>query len=108
MKIDYSAANRLTPNGTEGPNGSEGPSGIEKKNLPHSGDLQTGPLSGKDRASLSEQARLLARAHTALEETEEQRSDRVSALKEQIATGNYEIPVDELARRLAARFKLID
>jgi flagellar biosynthesis anti-sigma factor FlgM len=108
MKIDYSAANRLTPNGTDGPNGSDALNSIEKKNPAHGGDLQTGSLSGKDRASLSEQARLLARAHNVLEETDEQRSERVNALKEQIATGNYEIPVDELARRLASRFKLID
>ena len=102
MKIDYSSTNRLTPNGTDSA------SGIDKKSVPHSGDQRLGQMSGKDQASLSEQARLLAKAHAALEETDAQRSERVIALKEKVAAGNYEIPVDALARQLAKRFKLTD
>lgn len=102
MKIDHNAANRLTPNGTESA------SNIDKKTVTASADQQANRLAGKDQASLSEQARLLAKVHSVLEETDVQRSERVEALKAQIVSGNYEIPINELAKRLADRFKLIE
>jgi flagellar biosynthesis anti-sigma factor FlgM len=102
MKIDYSSTNRLTSNGTDSA------SGIDKKSVPHSGEQRPGRMSGKDQASLSEQARLLAKAHAALDETETQRSERVAAIKEKVAAGNYEIPIDALAHQLAKRFRLSD
>jgi flagellar biosynthesis anti-sigma factor FlgM len=54
----------------------------------------------KDRAELSEQARLLAKARVASQETPDVRSDRVQELKQQIASGAYSIPYQDLARRL--------
>ncbi len=62
-------------------------------------------LSGKDAAVLSERARLLAKASAALEETPDVREERVRLLQEQVANGNYEVPVEALAKKLLSRLK---
>ena len=62
-------------------------------------------LSGKDQAMLSEGARLLAESLTALKAAPEVRADLVADLRAKIESGNYEIPYDELAKRLAAQLR---
>ncbi len=56
--------------------------------------------SGQDRVEMSENARLLAKARTALGNVEETNSDYLLMLKNQIASGDYTIQVSELARKL--------
>lgn len=62
-------------------------------------------LSGKDQATLSEGARLLAESLAALNNAPEVRADLVAQLRSQIESGEYEIPYDELAKKLAAVMK---
>jgi anti-sigma28 factor (negative regulator of flagellin synthesis) len=60
---------------------------------------------GKDRASLSESARLLARARAHLEESPATRAGVVQALKERVASGTYQVPLEGLVQRLLQRLK---
>jgi flagellar biosynthesis anti-sigma factor FlgM len=55
---------------------------------------------------VTESARLLAKARAELDSAEEVENERIQMLKQQIASGNYEIPVDELAKRLLAKRSL--
>lgn len=52
---------------------------------------------GKDEASLSARAKLLAKARANLEEVPEVRADRVDKFREQILDGTYEVPYEQLA-----------
>ena len=58
--------------------------------------------SGQDRVEMSENARLLAKARTALGNVEETNSDYLLMLKNQIASGDYTVQVSDLARKLVA------
>lgn len=58
--------------------------------------------SGQDRVEMSENARLLAKARTALGNVEETNSDYLLMLKNQISSGDYTVQVSELARKLVA------
>lgn len=62
-------------------------------------------LQRKDQAELSESARLLARALNEADETPAARAEQVRLLKEQVEAGAYEIPHEELARRLLAHLR---
>ncbi len=62
-------------------------------------------LSGKDRASVSERARLLAKARVSLNETSDVRPEKVDTLREQIETGNYQVPHEEIVKRLMSQFR---
>lgn len=59
--------------------------------------------SGQDKAEMSENARLLAKARAALGNQEEVDSERLSMLKQQIGSGDYTVQVGDLARKLAAK-----
>ena len=56
--------------------------------------------SSKDRAELSEQARLLSKARLAAHEAPDVRADRVQELKQRVTDGSYDIPYSDLARQL--------
>lgn len=56
--------------------------------------------SGQDRLEMSDNARLLAKARTALGSVSDVNSDRVSQLKEQVANGSYTVRIGDLAKRL--------
>ena len=58
----------------------------------------------QDKAQMSENARLLAKARGALGSVEEINNDRIVTLKDQIANGSYAVQVNELARKLVARY----
>jgi flagellar biosynthesis anti-sigma factor FlgM len=60
-------------------------------------------LNGKDTATLSESARLLARARQALEEAGDVRPDVVAALRQQVEAGAYQAPLEELVNKLLAK-----
>lgn len=59
--------------------------------------------TGQDRVEMSENARLLAKARTALGSTEDVNAERVALLKQQIESGDYTIQIGELARKLLAK-----
>jgi flagellar biosynthesis anti-sigma factor FlgM len=59
---------------------------------------------GQDKAEMSENARLLAKARAALGNADDVNSERLAILKQQIESGDYTVKVGELARKLAAKF----
>ncbi|MCX8023705.1 MAG: flagellar biosynthesis anti-sigma factor FlgM [Thermanaerothrix sp.] len=61
--------------------------------------------SSKDRAELSEQARMLAKARSALNETPEVQNERIEQLRQQIEAGTYTIPFEALAGHLLKLIK---
>ena len=60
--------------------------------------------AGQDKAEMSENARLLAKARAALGNVEDSDTERLVALRKQIESGDYTVQVNELARKLAAKF----
>ena len=60
-------------------------------------------LGGQDKVEMSKNARLLAKARTALGNTEEVESERLAMLKQQVQSGDYTVQVGELARKLLAK-----
>jgi negative regulator of flagellin synthesis FlgM len=62
--------------------------------------------ASKDKATLSERAKSLAKARTALEDVSDVRQNRVDELKEKIDSGKYEINYDALANKLLKQFGL--
>ncbi len=57
----------------------------------------------RDKAELSESARLLAKARVAVEELSDVENERVELLRQQIQDGSYSIPYDQLAKKLISR-----
>jgi flagellar biosynthesis anti-sigma factor FlgM len=60
-------------------------------------------VQGKDEASVSESARVMAKAYAALSDTPEVRNDRVESLRAEIESGQYAVPHEKLAEVLAKR-----
>lgn len=60
-------------------------------------------LKGKDQASLSESAKILAKAYQALSDSPETRAEMVDAIRTQIEAGEYSVPYDKLAEILAKK-----
>jgi negative regulator of flagellin synthesis FlgM len=92
MKIDNINSNRITQKQTENTSGVDKALKSDRENAES--------ITGKDKASLSDDARILAKSRTALEETPDIRTDRVDQLRQQIASGEYQVPVENLATRL--------
>lgn len=88
--------------------GAENTGAVEKYQRQVENEARLETLSGKDRASFSDRARLLARAHAAFESTPEMRSERVKQLREQVASGSYAVPLEALAKRMLSRLKEVD
>lgn len=80
---------------------------VEKETRQTEGARPEG-LAARDEATLSERARLLARARARLEETPEVRTDQVERLREAIDAGAYQVPVEALAQKLVARLRAED
>ena len=59
--------------------------------------------AGQDKAEMSENARLLAKARVALGKVDETDTERVAALRKQIENGDYTVQVSELARKLVTK-----
>lgn len=58
-----------------------------------------------DRAELSENARLLAKARTSFSKMEKVESEKVEHLRQQIEQGQYSIQYEELARQMLAVYQ---
>ena len=94
MKIENNGMTPITPKRTEGSQA------VDRKD--NRGEVNaTGGY--KDRAELSDNARLLAKARASLEELSEVERERVERLRDQIDSGTYTIPVEDLAKRLVSR-----
>ncbi len=102
MKVENNQTNRLTAKQVETP------TPVEKSLRAYQAETRPEGLQGKDKASFSDQARLLVKAHSTLEETPEVRANQVEELKNKIQSGNYEIPIENLAGILTARLKDLD
>lgn len=59
-----------------------------------------GAHNGGDEVNLSDRARLLHKAKTALAAAHEARSAQFEAVQQQLADGTYRVPLDELAAKL--------
>jgi flagellar biosynthesis anti-sigma factor FlgM len=94
MKIENNGINPLSANRPEAANR------IEKKNTLKSANPAVG---GQDKAEMSENARLLAKARVALGNVEDTDSERLALLKQQIESGDYTVQVSDLARKLVAK-----
>lgn len=68
---------------------------------------ETAPAEKRDRAELSEQARLLLKARSRLEQLTAEENERLEALRQSIESGNYQVPVEKLAEVLSSRLKNI-
>jgi negative regulator of flagellin synthesis FlgM len=97
MKIENNGVNPLTSKPTDGAHP------VEKNNR---ATESTSSAGSKDRATLSERAKDLSKARTALEEVSDVRSEKVESVKEKIEKGTYEIPYEALAKTLADRLGL--
>jgi flagellar biosynthesis anti-sigma factor FlgM len=94
MKIENNSLTPLSANRTEAANRVE-----KKNNLKNANPLG----GGQDKAEMSENARLLAKARVALGNVEETDSERLALLKQQIESGDYTVQVSDLARKLVAK-----
>ncbi|MDR3578319.1 MAG: flagellar biosynthesis anti-sigma factor FlgM [Anaerolineaceae bacterium] len=93
MKIENSGITSLPSNKAESSQRTD------KNN--RSADVQT--LGGdKDKAVVSDNARLLAKARTALDKSAETSDEKVNQLRSQVESGDYTLKIDEVAKKLAA------
>jgi flagellar biosynthesis anti-sigma factor FlgM len=93
MKIDNNILNQLQANKAEPAQQAEKQQKQVEKGV-HS--------PKKDTLEVSENARLLAKASAALNGVEESRSQKVNDLKELVNSGEYKVPHEELAKRIAS------
>jgi flagellar biosynthesis anti-sigma factor FlgM len=95
MKIENSGISPLSTNRPETT------TRVEKKS-----DLKnTQSVSGgKDKAEMSENARILAKARASLGSADDVNTERVAMLKQQITSGDYTVQLGDLARKLVAKF----
>jgi len=68
--------------------------------------LNASTLGTKDEASLSESARVLAKAYQAMGDTAEIRTEVVETLRQLIQSGEYQVPHEQLASILAKKFSI--
>ena len=99
MKIDSLSPNPLSTNQPEG-------AGSVKKS-DHADQTARTHAAATDRAELSERARLMGKARTALQNTPDVNQDKVNSVKQRVDNGTYQVPADELARRLLHRVNQI-
>lgn len=91
MKVENNSINPLLPNKAEGSRP------VERQSQPG----EASSISGaKDKAELSERARLLAKARVKLAESPDVDMERIERLQQKIREGTFSIPYEELARRL--------
>lgn len=90
MKVEQSHNNRIVQKQTDN-------AAAIERNLKAQENERADRLANKDQASLSEHARVLAKARVNLDELPDIRADRVNQLREQINSGTYQVPVEQLA-----------
>jgi len=95
MKIENNGLTPLAPKNTNAT------SRLDKKY--NSGETQS-VSGGRDKAEVSGNARLLAKARVALDATDQGESEQVSHLRTQVQSGDYTVQVEDVARKLAGKF----
>jgi len=90
MKVEHSQNNRIVQKQAENT------AAIERQQRAQAND-RAERSTNRDQASLSESARLLAKARLSLQELPDMRTERVAALREQVQAGTYQVPVEKLA-----------
>lgn len=93
MKIENNGINPLAPQGADSLQRAE------RKALNESDT----PLQRRDSVALSADARLLAKARSAVDSTPEIENERLNQIRQRIESGDYTVQVEEIARKLAAR-----
>lgn len=84
----------------------EGAASVTQTHVERAGHPEASQGTPKDQAALSEQARLLNKAHGAIAELPEVRTERVEGLREQVNSGSYKINLEALARKLLTQLGL--
>lgn len=97
MKIENNLLNQLQANKAESAQQ------VEKQQKQAE---QSSLTAQKDSLEVSEKGRLLSKARAALDGVEEARTQKVEDLKELVNQGNYKVPHEELAKRLAAHIDI--
>jgi flagellar biosynthesis anti-sigma factor FlgM len=98
MKVEQTQTNRLSNSQAEHANA------VERATRAYEQERMDA-LGGKDRASFSERAKELAKARSLLEDAPDVRADKVNGLRQQVESGAYQVPVDELVKRLMERLR---
>ncbi len=99
MKIDSLSPNPLSTNPPEGAG--------SVKNSNHADQTARTHGAASDRADLSDRARLMGKARAALQNAPDVNQEKVNSIKQRVDNGTYQIPADELARRLLHRVNQI-
>jgi flagellar biosynthesis anti-sigma factor FlgM len=97
MKIENTSLSPLSSKSAESPERVEKKEALRDTRSVH---------AGQDKAEMSENARLLAKARTALGNVDETDTERLAVLRKQIESGDYTVQVSELARKLVAKMYL--
>jgi negative regulator of flagellin synthesis FlgM len=100
MKIDGLSPNSISPNQTDA-------TGQVKNSSAKTDQSSRVQSASTDRAELSERARLMGKARAALQNTPDVNQEKVDEIKQRVDGGTYEIPAEELARRLQPRVNQI-
>ena len=97
-------SNAHASNGPQGPNriASGEPTPVQTGTVPEAAPPASGdaPVGGRDRVTVSDEGRLRARAEAAAAAATETRAELVSELREQVASGTYDLDPDAIARAL--------
>jgi negative regulator of flagellin synthesis FlgM len=96
MKVENSNLNPLNRPGVDGVNSADRDK-VRQTNTSGAGKAT------KDRATLSSGAQIMAKAMAAYKEEPEVRSEKLEALRQQIVSGDYQIPYDGLAKKLISK-----
>lgn len=99
MKIENNNISNANFNKTEAANQ------VDKQHAAYSTN-NASTVSSKDKAELSDNARLLSKARVALNETPEVDQAKVDDLKAKIQKGEYNIPYENLAEKMFSKLGL--
>jgi|WetSurMetagenome_2_1015567.scaffolds.fasta_scaffold121488_3 flagellar biosynthesis anti-sigma factor FlgM len=94
MKIDNNYTNPMQSQK------SENAQAVDKSQRQSEKATQAQQSPQRDSLVLSDKARLLSKARTALDEAPEVNSSRVEELKESVRQGNYQVNFNELAKKM--------
>ena len=96
MKIEQQPLNPLQTNRAEAAQQTDKQRAVERQNVEPQ----------RDRAELSDKAKLLAKARVEMDKTSVSDSKKVEDLKEKVQQGTYEIPYDQLAQKMLGNIDL--
>jgi flagellar biosynthesis anti-sigma factor FlgM len=104
MKVENTQPNRLSQTQVENANTPEKVQRAYEQESNRAGGLDS--LHGRDQASLSERARLLAKARAQMAETQDVRAELVDKLRSSVEDGTYKVDIQRLVTKLVGRMGL--